>query len=392
MPKQYNEIEKSIDIQNFVKSVEDSFAEIKDPRAPDNQTYSLLHILIMILTASIAGADSITAIQEYGVLKFAMFKNILGITKSPSYSVFWWTLTRMEPKPLQKAFFEWVSKLPIEVQRKIIAIDGKHLNGLVGESKTHLVSAWESSAGLLLGQVKAEEKSNEITAIPELLDIIDIVGSVVTIDAAGCQTAITRKIREKGGDYTIALKGNQGTLHGEVENFFIQAEAVDFNEDTNCKTFTTLEKGHGRIEERCFVVCNNIDWLNSKDNWKDLKSVIQVTSKRAIGGKESKEKRYYISSLNQTPELAGQDIRSHWSVENHLHWSMDVIFNEDSSLANTFHCAENLAMFRRISQALIREEIGSKTGVAKSRRKAMWDDLYALKVLGQLMKINGKSF
>ena len=192
-----------------------------------------------------------------------MFSKLLGASKAPSYTVFWWLLTRMEPEPLQAAFIKWASKLPADVKAKFIAIDGKHLNGLVGGKGVHLVAAWESSHGILLGQVKAQEKSNEITAIPELLDMIDINGANVTIDAAGCQRGIAKKIREKGGDYTLALKGNQGTLHAEAKNFYSQAREVGFA-DANCKVSKTLDKGHGRIEEREVVVTNDLSWLDTR--------------------------------------------------------------------------------------------------------------------------------
>ena len=346
----------------------------------------------MILCAVIAGANSISAVHEYVQLKKEMFNRLLGITGTPCYTVFWWLLTRLKPEPLQSAFINWASKLPAKVKTKLIAIDGKHLKGLIGKSGVHLVAAWESSRGVLLGQVKAEEKSNEITAIPDLLDTLDIKGANVTIDAAGCQKEIAKKIREKEGDYTLALKRNQGILHAEAENFFMQAEDVGFAEDTHCAVARTLDKGHGRIEERKVVVTNNLDWLDTRGDWEGIKSIVQVTSRRMSCGKESLEKRYYISSKEWSPEEAGGAIRSHWSIENHLHWSMDVVFNEDVSLANIGHAAENLAMFRRMAQALIKQEVGGTIGIAKKRREAAWDDNTALRVLGHLFRGNSKYF
>ena len=388
----YNDIEKLIDIQAFIDSVKDGFKGVEDPRLADNKCYPLMSLLVMILCAVIAGANSISAVHEYAQLKAEMFNRLLGTVGTPCYTVFWWLLTRLKPEPLQAAFINWASRLPAEVKTKLIAIDGKHLKGLVGGNGVHLVAAWESSRGVLLGQVKAEEKSNEITAIPELLDMIDVKGANVTIDAAGCQKEIAKKIREKEGDYILALKGNQGTLHAEAENFFMQAEDVGFAEDTYCITSTTLEKGHGRIEERKVVVTNNLDWLDLRGEWADIKSMIQVISRRICQGKESIEKRYYISSKEWSPEEAGRAIRCHWSIENHLHWSMDVVFCEDLSLANTGHAAENLAMFRRMGQALIKQEVGGTIGIAKKRREAAWDDTTALRILGHLFRGDGKSF
>lgn len=387
----YDDIEKSIDIQAFVESVKEGFKQVVDPRKADNQSYPLMSLLVMILCGVIAGANSITSIHQYARLKIGMFSTMLGTERAPSYMVFWWLLTRMKPEPLQTAFISWASRLPTEVKSKLIAIDGKHLNGLIGDNGVHLVAAWESSRGLLLGQVKVKEKSNEITAIPELLDTIDVNGAHVTIDAAGCQKEIAKKVRVNGGDYTLALKGNQGTLHAEAENFFSQAQSIGFT-DADCRVATTLDKGHGRIEEREVVVTNTLDWLGTRTEWIDIKSMIEVTSTRIFKGKESKEKRYYISSKEWSPEEAGLAIRSHWSIENHLHWSMDVVFCEDASLANTGHAAENLAMFRRIAHALIKEDVGGTVGIVKRRREAAWDDTYALRILGHLFRMKGKSF
>lgn len=388
----YDDIERSIDMQAFVESVKEGFDEVADPRRADNQVYPLISLLIMILCAIIAGANSITGIHHYARVKIRMFNELLGITKAPCYMVFWWLLTRLEPEPLKAAFINWTGQLPLEIKSKLIAIDGKHLNGLVGGNKIHLVAAWESVRGLLLGQVKAEEKSNEISAIPELLDTIDITGANVTIDAAGCQKEIAKKIREKGGDYTLALKGNQGLLRAEAENFFSQAEAVDYAEDTDCQVTTTLDKGHGRIEERKVVVTNNLGWLDAREEWTGIRSMVEVTATRICKGKESKEKRYYISSKEWSPEEAAWAIRSHWSIENHLHWCMDVVFGEDASQANAMHAGENLAMLRRMALELIKQDIGGTVGVAKRRREAAWDDTCTLCILGQLFRMGGKSF
>lgn len=387
----YDDIEQSMDIQVFLESVVEGFNDVADPREPGNQSYFLMNLIVMILCAVIAGANSIASIHQYVRLKIGMFSKLLGTSRAPSYTVFWWLLTRMEPEPLQAAFIKWASKLPADIKAKFIAIDGKHLNGLVGGSGVHLVAAWESSRGILLGQVRAQEKSNEITAIPELLDMIDVNGANVTIDAAGCQKEIAKKIRENGGDYTLALKGNQGTLHAEAENFFSQAEAIGFT-NADCVVNTTLDKGHGRIEKRQVVVTNNLDWLDTRAEWMDIRSMIQVTSTRIVQGKESIEARYYISSKEWTPEEAGLAIRSHWSIESHLHWNMDVVFREDDSLANTGHAAENLAMFRRMAHGLIKKDVGGTVGIARRRREAAWDDTYALRILGRLFCMDGKSF
>ena len=216
----YSEIDQIIDNQAFIDSVNEGFNAVEDPRVADNRSYPLVSLLVMILCAVIAGANAITQIQEYVEIKIDMFKRILGIERAPSYSVFWWLLTRLNPKPFQDAFTNWIQSLSSEIKERIIAIDGKRLRGASHKQQIHLVSAWEANRGLLLGQIKTEEKSNEITAIPELLKTIDISGALITIDAAGCQTEIAAQIRFQGGNYMLALKGNQGLLHDEVQNFF----------------------------------------------------------------------------------------------------------------------------------------------------------------------------
>ena len=231
------------------------------------------------------------------------------------------------------------------------------------------------------------EKSNEITAIPELLQTIDVKGATVTLDAAGCQTEIVDRIRDQGGNYIIALKGNQGILHDEAQNFFTQAEEAGYAE-AECVVSTSSEKGHGRIEERKIVVTSQLEWLDAKirGRWRDLSSLIEVTCHREVKGKTSEEKRCYISNLVLSPKKAGDAIRSHWGIENHLHWTMDVIFLEDASRASAGHTAENLAVFRRMAHNLIKADLGGTRGVAKSRRQAAWDDDYAIRVLSRLFQ------
>jgi predicted transposase YbfD/YdcC len=383
----YSEIDQIVDSEAFVACVKSGFKEVKDPRTEDNNSYPLVSLLVMVLCAIIAGANAITQIHEYAEIKIGLFQRLLGVDRAPSYSVFWWLLTRLNPKQLQDAFINWINSLPNEIKERIIAIDGKRLRGASHKQSVHLVAAWETSRGLLLGQVKTEEKSNEITAIPELLKTIDIKGAMVTIDAAGCQTGITDQIRDQNGDYMIALKGNQGTLHDEAQNFFAQAEEVGYAE-AECVVSTSCEKGHGRIEERKVVVTNQLEWLDAKvkDRWRDLNSLIEVTCRREIKGKISEEKRYYISNLILGSEKAGNAARSHWGIENHLHWTMDVVFLEDASQASTGHAAENLAVFRRMAHNLITADLGGTRGVAKSRRQAAWNDDYAVRLLSRIFE------
>ena len=380
--KFYPVVDQLLDQQAFIESIETEFQDIEDPRVKDNVSYPLPALIVIILSAVLAGANSISHIHEFAKIKINLFKRILGIEKAPSYSVFWWLLVMLNPQKLQETFLRWMKALPTEIKERVIAIDGKRLNG-TQQRKVHLVSAWETGRSLLIGQLKTEEKSNEITAIPELLETIDVKGATVTIDAAGCQKNIVEKIRIAEGNYLIALKGNQGTLHAEAQNFFDQAREVKY-EGTKCAKTKKIEKAHGRNEEREVVVTNNLEWLDCREKWRDLTSLIEVTSRREIKGKVSKEKRYYISNLILTPEKAMELVRGHWGIENHLHWTMDVIFREDDSYINTGNAPENLATVRRMAQSIIQTEAKCTKGISKRRRQAGWDDTYLLKLLGIL--------
>jgi predicted transposase YbfD/YdcC len=383
-PQFYTEYDQHIDSQAFVDSVQAHFGNVEDPRINANQSYPLTALLVIILGAILAGANSILAIYNYSRVKFPIFQRLFEIEQPPSYCVFWWLLVRLDPSQLEAAFFMWVRLLPDEVKERVIAIDGKRLNGSK-QQLVHLVSAWDTGRGLLIGQVKAEQKSNEITAIPELLKAVDVKDAIVTIDAAGCQKKIVEDIVSRGGDYVIALKGNQGMLHAEAENFFSQAREIG-HADMECLVETTVEKGHGRLETREVVVSQDLGWLEGQTDWAKLKTVIEVTATREIRGKISKEKRYYIASLDLTPEKGGNLVRGHWGIENHLHWSLDVVFKEDDCVVNVGHAPENLALFRRIAHFLIQTDVGGTKGVAEKRRQAGWDDTYMLHLLGVLVK------
>lgn len=382
----YSEIDQIADKQTFIESIAEGFKEIEDPRTTDNRSYFLVHLLVMIICAILAGANTITEIHVYARIKLEMFKRLLGIDKAPSYDVFWWLLTRLNPKQIENCLVRWVQSLPEEDKERLIAIDGKRLKGASHNQKIHLVSAWASSSSLWLGQIKTQEKSNEITAIPELIDSLDIEGATITIDAAGCQTEIVEKIRDGKGNYFIALKGNQGTLQAEAENFFTQAKEVGYKE-AECEVTSSCEKDHGRIEERQIVVTNDIEWLGCRSKWKDLTSLIEVTSKRTIDGKTTEAKRFFISNLKLTAEIAGILARSHWSIENRLHWNMDVNFGEDANLAAIGNAPENLAILKRLASTLIRIDLGGIRGTAQRRRQAAWDDSWTIRLLSRIFKV-----
>ncbi len=324
------------DLQTFKDELEECLAEIKDPRSQDNQTYSFSSLMGIILCAIVSGANSITAIHEYAVAKKEWLCLWLDLPDEvPGYSVFWWLLITLDPTQTEKLFRRWIDSLNPSDLKEIIAIDGKRVRGAsrknTPDSLLHMVSAWSSSKGLILGQVKTEEKSNEITAIPELIKSLDISGAILTIDAMGCQKDIADLIVEQEGNYVIGLKGNQQSLHDEVVNFFNQACEVEF-EGVQHTVHRSIDGGHGRIEEREVYVSGDIDWLPPKDDWTGLTSVIMVISRRTIDGETTEEARYYITNLGPDAERLGKAIRIHWGIENRVHWVLDVTFEEDSSL------------------------------------------------------------
>ena len=385
--KSYTEKFQELDLQTFRGKLEGSLAEVEDPRSQNNQTYSFSSLIGIIFCAVVSGANSITAIHDYAVSKEEWFCLWLDLPdKVPAYSVFWWLLVTLDPTQTEKLFRRWIDSLSPSDLKEIIALDGKRVRGAsrrnTPESLLHMVSAWSSSRGLILGQVKTEEKSNEITAIPELIKSLDISGAILTIDAMGCQKEIASLIVEQGGNYVIGLKGNQPSLHDEVVNFFDQAQAVDF-EGVQHAIHRTIDADHGRIEEREVYVSSEIDWLPLKDDWAGLGSVIMVISRRTIDGKTTEETRYYITNLGADAERLGKAIRIHWGIENSVHWVLDVTFEEDSSLITTGHAAENLSILKRLTLNMLRFDSDSKTSVKGKRRKAGWNNAYLARLLKQ---------
>lgn len=381
---EYNFIDELLDKELFLETAEESFACVEDPRSVDNRTYPLPQILFMSLAAIIGGANTIGAIHQYIEVKEELFQELFEIKRAPCYGTLWWLLTRINPEQLTCAMKNWVLRLPQEVREKLIAVDGKKLRSASTKGDVHIVEAWDSVRGLVLTQNKTESKSNEIKAIPELLDLIDIKEATITIDAAGCQKAIVQKIVEKGGHYVIALKGNQGTLEAEAINFFEQARQVGY-EEVPCDRCSSQGKGHGRIEEREVVITEDLSWLVGVEDWAGLTSLIEVTSRRTIKGKTSEEKRCFISDKKMSAEKAGEIVRKHWGIENGLHWTMDVVFQEDISTTNIGHTAENLSVLRRMALNLFKGKERKGAGVAAKRRRAAWNDRYMVELFAQFI-------
>jgi len=291
----------------------------------------------------------------------------------------------LDPKQFQNCFAEWVRTIA-ETVKSVIAIDGKTLcnsgDDLRKISPLHIVHAFATENELLLGQLATDAKSNEITAIPELLKMLTIEGNIITIDAMGCQKEIVQQITSQGGDYVIALKGNQSKLHDEAENFFLQA--MDFGlHESGCDLAESVEKNRGRIEERQVWVCS-VDWLEESmlQKWSKLRSLICIKSRRTRKGKTTEELRYYISSLLPEAELHKKVVRAHWGVENKLHWHLDVSFKEDLCKVRSNHAAENFSLVRKMSLNLLKADTSEKLGVPNKRKLCGWSSEYLLKILG----------
>lgn len=376
---------------DFRESLEDHFGELKDYRRENSVHHLLINILFITICAVISGANTLKAVAIYAKSKQPWLEEILRLDSGvPSYTTFWMVFALLDPQALEKCFTKWVqSKFKIK-NGSVVSIDGKAQRGTAkkGEqhSFVHIVSAWASTSHLTLGQLKVNNKSNEITAIPKLLDVIDVEGTTVTIDAMGCQREIADKIAEKGAEYVLALKGNQGALAEEVENYFDQADAINF-EGVECNAVGSKEATHGRVEKREVYATEDISWLPQKKLWRNLKSIIMVRSERWTPGNPiSTEKRYYVSSLPAEALRIATAIRSHWGIENQAHWVLDVAFREDEQKANAGNLAENTSLLRRIALNLLKQEKSAKCGIEIKRQIAGWDNEYLLKL------INVKSF
>ncbi len=359
------------------------FSQIEDPRVNRQKKHELQDIFFITLCAVVSGADNWVMIEEFGNAKLAWFTEQLGLENGiPSHDTFGDVFAAIDTEQFSECFTRWANDLATLSEGQIIAIDGKCLRRSVDSASKkaaiHMVSAWAHSNRLVLGQVKVDEKSNEITAIPKLLERLDITGAIVTLDAMGCQKKIAQQIVDQKGDYVLSLKGNHGQLHDDVKVY------LDSAESTSVAQATDVDAGHGRVESRTIKVCDDIEWLKqSHPEWKGLKSILAVTAIRYIKDRTEKETRHFISSLDASdPTRLAQAVRAHWSIENNLHWVLDVAFDEDRNRTRVGHSAANLAVIRHIAVNLIKNEKTSKVGVKTKRAKAGWDNNYLLKVLG----------
>lgn len=366
-------------------SVIEHFSGTVDPRDDQGKRHSLLNIIVIAICGVICGADGWTQIEEFGKDRKSWFESFLDLPYGiPVEDTYRRVFAVLDSKDFQRRFSKWIQATVYVKKGTVIAIDGKSMRGCKGDGITakHIVNAWSSANKVTLGQCTVNGKSNEITAIPELLNQLCISGCIVTIDAMGCQKKIASLIRDKGGDYLLALKGNQGTLEKDVDLYF-QEELFGKKlkyEKSKLKNAETIEKSHGRIEIRKCWVSTDIEWLDQKDNWKDIKSIIRVESETIIKGKTSKEVRYYISSLQSNPEELLEAIRSHWGVES-MHWILDVAFLEDGCKIRKENAPENFNVLRQVALHLLNRETSCKRGIKTKRFKAACNIEYLEKIL-----------
>jgi predicted transposase YbfD/YdcC len=362
------------------------FGAVPDPRIDRTKQHLLLDLLVIALCAVICGAEGWEDMEAFGRAKERWLRERLGLALPngiPSHDTFRRVFARLDPEAFGRAFLAWAEALRVQTKGEVIALDGKMLrhsfDTAAGRAPIHLVTAWATQNRLVLGQIKVEDKSNEIPAYPVLLALLDLRGCTVTIDAMGCQKAVARQVINQEGNYVLGLKGNQGTLHENVRLFFEDARAHGFG-PIPCRSCRSVEKDHGRIEVRKYWLVEQIDWLEEQEEWAGLRSIGMVESMRRIGEKTSVEVRYFINSVTGVKAFA-RAVRGHWGIENSEHYILDVAFDEDACRVRRENGPENFATLRHIALNLLRREPTSKRGVKARLRQAAWDEEYLLRIL-----------
>src|SRR5215210_4225584 len=372
-------------------SIGEHFATLTDPRVDRSKAHLLVEIVTIALCAAICGADDWVAVETFGREKHRWLATFLRLPGGiPSHDTFGRVFRRLDPEEFRRCFLGWVRAVVGAPGAQVVAVDGKTLrrshDRRAGKGALHLVSAWATASGLVVGQVATEEKSNEITAIPALLRLLALEGAVVTIDAMGCQTAVASQIVDQGADYVLALKGNHEQVHDRARLAFLDVApaAGTTLHLADVVPHTTVEKGHGRIERRrCWAIGDPayLAYIDPDHAWPNLQSVVCIESTRRIGDAVSTEARHYLSSLPADAKLLNRVVRSHWGVENRLHWVLDLAFHEDSSRVRADHAPENLAIIRHIALNLLRGDPTRRIGLKNSRFKAALNDTYLRSIL-----------
>jgi predicted transposase YbfD/YdcC len=371
------------------------FQHLSDPRVHRTKDHDLIDILIIAICSMLCGGESFNDMEDFGRAKHDWFKTFLRLRNGiPSHDTFNRVFAALDPQQFLNCFLRWTQSLRQAVAQEIVALDGKALRRALNRDQSipYVVSAWAESNGLVLGQLKVADKSNEITALPALLRVLELSGCIVTVDAMGCQKKIAKEIIESDADYVLALKGNHETVHAEVKAF-LDALVVERSAPrpvgaklskaaATLATLETVEKDHGRLETRRYYQSAELDWFADRSDWEGLWSVGMVESIREIGEQRTVERRYYLMSLPLGVEHFARAARGHWGVENKVHWVLDVSFREDQSRARAGHAAENLATLRRLALNLLKREKTKRRGVKGKQLNAGWDHAYLLRLLG----------
>jgi predicted transposase YbfD/YdcC len=388
-------------------SLIEHFSTLPDPRIERTKRHKLLDIIGIAICGVICGAEGWTDIEDYGHAKESWLRQFFELPNGiPSHDTIGRVLARLSPSAFQQRFSNWIQAIHQQTAGQVVPIDGKTLcqsyESATDKAAIHMVSAWAGANHLVLGQVKTSAKSNEITAIPELLEVLALTGCIVTIDAMGCQTEIAAQIVAQGADYVLALKGNQDTSYRHVVDLFSRLqepttapEPADAQESSPTSApedvpsapfpgpadYETIEKDHGRIEIRRYWQVTDLTGFAERSRWKHLQSVGMVEAERHIGDQVSRERRYYLSTLPQHPQRFAEAVRGHWGIENSVHWILDVVFHEDACRIRHGHAPENFAVLRHIALNVLRQETSYRRGIAGKRKRAGWDDTYMTHLL-----------
>jgi len=363
-----------------------AFQTLEDPRMNRRKRHSLLDIIGVTVCAVLAGADSFTDIERFGKAKLDWLRTFLDLENGiPSHDTLGRVFSLLDPDAFQQCFVNWVRAVQKNIQG-VIAIDGKALrrshDRANGKEVIHIVSAWAHENHLALAQVKVDDKSNEIKAIPELLKVLQIKGCLVTMDAMGCQRDIAQNILDAGADYLLAVKANQETLHEDIASEFAEAQRDGFAH-MECAYYETLEKNHGRIEKRSYWITKDIEGIGVSHRWPKLAAIVMCRAERTCNAKTSQETRYYITSdTTNNAKKIGDSVRAHWGIENSLHWILDTAFQEDQMRMRIGNAAENMATVRKIAMNILKMDKSVKAGVRGKRLRAAWDNEYLAGVLG----------
>jgi predicted transposase YbfD/YdcC len=387
-PLSYTTLAEAAMSEPVPQSIQVHFSNLTDPRIERRKLHPLINLITIALCGIICGAETWVDIENYGHAKYNWLAHFLDLAHGiPSHDTFGRVFARINPEQFQACFLSWIRAVFEVTRGQVIALDGKQLRRFHdqanGKAAIHMVSAWASANRLVLGQVKVNDKSNEITAIPELLQLLEISGCIVTLDAMGTQAAIAAQVIAQGADYVLALKANQGVMHQAVEELFHDALTHGFAHLAH-DFYQTVDSDHGRIEIRRHWTTADIAWLplvTGNPLWAGTRSLGMIQAERRVGEVTTLETRYYLSSLSSNAAQLAHAARSHWGIENAVHWVLDVAFGEDHCRIRKDHAPQNFAVLRHVALNLLRQETSARCGIKAKRLKSAWDNDYLLKVL-----------